>query len=184
MTAARQRDAKSPSDDELVRRSCDGDRRAFTEIYHRYAAYVAKIVFHTLGTDLYTDDLVQDTFATTFRSLSSLDDGSKLKSWIGTVAVRLARQKIRKISRERSFRARLTTFSDVFSKKRATQSHLDEIERNLAKLPEKLRTPWVLQRLAGHEIREVAELCEVSEATVKRRIAAAEERLRKDLEQT
>ena len=45
------------------------------------------------------------------------------------------------------------------------------------RLPAKLRIPWVLSRIADESLPDVAVLCETSLATVKRRIALAEERL-------
>jgi DNA-directed RNA polymerase specialized sigma24 family protein len=49
-------------------------------------------------------------------------------------------------------------------------------------LPGKLRVPWVLNRIADETLPEVATLCDTSLATVKRRIAEAEKRLKRRLD--
>ena len=43
----------------------------------------------------------------------------------------------------------------------------------------KLRVPWILHHIEGESLPEVARLCGVSLATVKRRVAGADERIRR-----
>ena len=52
----------------------------------------------------------------------------------------------------------------------------------LERIPEDLRIPWVLHRVEQLSLPETAEACEISLATVKRRIAEAEERIQRRLE--
>ena len=59
---------------------------------------------------------------------------------------------------------------------------LGEIYRALDRLPSKLRLPWMLQRVEELTLDETAAACRVSRSTVKRRIAAAERRLRRILD--
>ena len=47
----------------------------------------------------------------------------------------------------------------------------------LSKIPAALRVPWMLRHVEGHELTEVAALCNCSLATAKRRIFAAESRV-------
>jgi RNA polymerase sigma-70 factor (ECF subfamily) len=50
-----------------------------------------------------------------------------------------------------------------------------ELYQVLARMPAKLRVPWTLSRVEGGSLDEVAAWCDISLATVKRRIARADE---------
>ena len=58
---------------------------------------------------------------------------------------------------------------------------VDELYDALSRVPADLRIPWVLHRVEHLSLPETAQACEVSLATVKRRIAEAEERLERRL---
>ena len=59
---------------------------------------------------------------------------------------------------------------------------VDDINDALERIPEDLRIPWVLHRVEQLSLPETAAACEISLATVKRRIADAEERIQRRLE--
>ena len=80
----------------LVRRSLDGDARAFEELvraFHRpLAAYLAG-----RGADPGdVDDLCQDTFLTAYRKLSTFDAERPFWAWLKGIAFNLFRNYIRK----------------------------------------------------------------------------------------
>jgi RNA polymerase sigma-70 factor, ECF subfamily len=58
---------------------------------------------------------------------------------------------------------------------------VDDLYDALERIPSDLRIPWVLHRVEQLSLPETADACEVSLATVKRRIADAEERLERRL---
>lgn len=58
---------------------------------------------------------------------------------------------------------------------------VDELYEELERLSPDLRIPWTLHRVEQLTLPETARACELSLATVKRRIAEAEERLERRL---
>src|SRR5436190_514218 len=58
---------------------------------------------------------------------------------------------------------------------------VDELYDALDRLPPDLRVPWVLARIEQSTLPEVARICEISLATVKRRIADADARIERRL---
>jgi RNA polymerase sigma-70 factor (ECF subfamily) len=68
---------------------------------------------------------------------------------------------------------------------RASNPHdqrvVDELYEVLEQLSPDLRVPWVLHHVEGETLPEVAKMCDVSLATVKRRIAEAEVRVNRRL---
>jgi RNA polymerase sigma-70 factor (ECF subfamily) len=82
-----------PSKDELtlvedaaqVRSALRGDRRAWTQLYERYAPAVhACILARVPRAD--AEDLVQDVFVTALSRLDSLDDQSRFRAWLLSIA--------------------------------------------------------------------------------------------------
>jgi RNA polymerase sigma-70 factor (ECF subfamily) len=166
----------SDGDEVLVARILANDGRAFDQLYLRHAHYVAGTLHKLLGSDLELDDFVQDTFLIALDRLGDLRDPRQVRSWLTTIAVRLARKRLATRARRRRFRQQVARASPAVSDPR-DRAPADELYEALDQLPAKLRIPWVLARVAGESLGDTAACCEVSLATVKRRIAAAQDRL-------
>jgi RNA polymerase sigma-70 factor, ECF subfamily len=170
-------------DDILVERILRGDDAAFRELYHRYARYVAGVVVRLMGHDLELDDVVQDTFVRAAERLDTLRSGAHVRPWLVTIAVRFARERMRRHHRrghlQRAYFFAAPTMSDPRDRAPA-----EELYAALDRLPEKLRTPWCLARIEGESLENVAAVCDVSLATVKRRIAQAQRRIDRRMEGT
>jgi RNA polymerase sigma-70 factor, ECF subfamily len=168
--------AGDPGDELLVARILAGDERAFDQLYLRHARYLAGTLHRLLGNDLELDDFVQDTFVIALDRLASLRDPRQVRGWLTTIAVRLARKRLVTRDRRRRFREQVGEASPGSSDPR-DRAPADELYEALDMLPAKLRIPWILARVSGESLTDTALACEVSLATVKRRIAAAQDRL-------
>jgi RNA polymerase sigma-70 factor (ECF subfamily) len=104
-----------------------------------------------------------------------------LRRWLVVVAVRKVKTLLARRRRRRWFRSSLVQLSPSASDPRDRRP-VDELYDALDRLPDKLRVPWILHRIADETLPEVATLCDTSLATVKRRIAEAEERLQRRLD--
>lgn len=167
-------------DEVLVARVLRGDEHAFSQLYRRYARYMAGVAFRLYGEDSEIDDTVQEAFLEAVRCLGKLQDPTRLRSWLVTITVRCVRRRIGK----RQKRRRLADgVSDVAprSSDPDDRARVDALYQALDQIPEKLSTPWILHRVEGETLPEVAKLCESSLSTVKRRIADAEQRLERRL---
>ena len=170
------------SDEVLVSQCRKGDQQAFHVLYDRYSGHVASIVFRILGEDDSVDDLVQETFVEAFLHIDSVRDPARIRGWLATVAVR-------KTKRSLAARYRKALLTNVLHSNAKVERALDEGTRDLAealyealdRLSPGLRIPWTLHRIEGHPLSVVAEECEMSLATVKRRINKADKRLKKVL---
>src|SRR5262249_4720499 len=147
-------------------------------LYDRFAPHVQRVLCRVLGFDRDLADLHHDVFVRALGSLDGLRDPSALKAWITSIAVFTARTAI-----QRRVRGRWLSFLDhdelpeveavvasgeVNEALRATYALLD-------KLPADERIAFALRFIDGMELTEVADACGVSLATIKRRLARAEE---------
>ena len=162
------------------------DEHAVTEpgldaLYARYAPYVAAIATRVLGRQAEVEDVVQEVFALAVGGLRRREDHREIKSWLATVTVRRSVQQLRL----RSFWSVFDLADEPSYELLADGSDSQERElvadvyRALDRLPPRQRVPWVLRHVEGQSLEQVAALCSCSLATVKRRISAAHDRIRK-----
>ena len=171
--------SEAPLDDAmLVERVIQGDDAAFSAIYRRHAAHVAGVVYRLLGNDEHLDDIVQETFVIGLRNLDRLREPGALRRWLTTIAVRRVQRCLAMRYKSRALRAELSTVAPKTSEPDDSEE-VHALYRALAQLPDKLRIPWMLHHIEGETRPMVAEMCETSLTSVKRHIAAANERLRR-----
>ena len=169
-------------DEALVARIVDGDERAFSALYRRYARTIAGVVYRLIGNDSDLDDIVQETFVDASLSLAALREPSKVRAWLVRIAVRRVHKRLRSRGRWRWLSTDVSELPlggpDPNS---AGKTEVDAVYQLLEKMSPKLRIPWVLHVLEGETLPEVASLCDASLATVKRRIKEADSRIQRGL---
>lgn len=153
-----------------------GDSQAFRELYGRHARYVAGVVYRLMGDDADLEDIVQDTFVRAAERLNDLRNRAQVRPWLVTIAVRLAQSRMTRRRRRQWLRLQITRAAPTVSDPR-DRAPADELASALEQIPEAMRIPWILARVEGLKLEEVAQSCGVSLATVKRRIADAQVRL-------
>jgi RNA polymerase sigma-70 factor (ECF subfamily) len=149
----------------------------FAALYAAHARYIAGVVHRILGgADSEVDDLVQETFIDAIEGIGNLHEPLAARAWLVTVAVRHARRVLGRRRRRAFFAFLAKDYAPRASDPRDRQP-VDDLYDALERLPTDLRIPWVLHRIEQLNLPETATACEVSLATVKRRIAEAEQRL-------
>lgn len=148
----------------------------FEALYAKHARYIAGVVHRLMGDDGELDDIVQETFVDAIDGLARLQDPSAARAWLVTVAVRRTRRVLGRRRRRMMFAFWATDFAPRSSDPR-DRAAVDELYDALARVPADLRIPWVLHRVEHLSLAETARACEVSLATVKRRIKEAEDRI-------
>ena len=145
-------------------------------LFRLHARYVGAVALRILGRRDEVDDLVQDVFIAAMRGLHQVRDPATIKAWLVTIAVRLARKRLR----QRRARAWLGLAADVdYSAIAGPEASPEErlvlqrVYQCLDTLPADQRLAWTLRHIEGEALQRVAELCRCSLATAKRRIAAA-----------
>lgn len=173
------------TDADLVRRAQGGEAWAHEAIYRRHVKLVAATARRLLRNPSDVEDIVHETFLIAFEQLHRLLDPAALRGWLTRIAVSRVHRRFRwrKVTSlfsgdEPGARLEDQASGDASPDQRA---ELALIDRALARMPLKLRTPWVLRFVVGQPLDEVAVACECSLATVKRRLAEAEAQVRAHL---
>lgn len=170
---------RPPIDDlDLVERLRRHDADAYRLLYARHARYLAGVVYRLLGGDHELEDVVQECFVDAVEGIGHLEQAARLRPWLVTIAVR----KVNRVLLARRRRHKLaSSFALVAPRsQRSTEEwSADDLRRALDGLAPELRVPWVLARVEQLELEDVARASSVSVATAKRRIAAAEQCIRR-----
>ena len=156
-----------------------GHPGAAAVFYDQHAAHAYRALRSTLGADEEIPDLLQEVFIRALDRIGKLRDTERVRSWLTTIAIYVAREQIRLRARRSWLR--------MFSPERTQPGHLDQppSEARLAlrevydvidKLPVDERMAFVFRFIDGMTLPDAAETCETSLATFKRRLARAEKR--------
>jgi len=167
----------SCTDAELVQKIRQGDEQAFYTFYKRHVRYIAGVANKLMETDSDIDDMIQDTFVTAAQKIYQLRQPEHVRLWLVTIAIRHIRKRLRRRSRIKLQGLATNLNADNSSNMRAA-SKIEDLREAIGDLPHKFTTPWVLHRLEGNTIQEVADICRISAATVKRRVSTVERKLR------
>ncbi len=165
----------------LVERARQADEAAFGALYQRHARYLAGVVYRLMGDDAELEDIVQEAFVDAARALDSLVNAELVRPWLVAIVVRRAR---RHLSRRRRRRLLLDALAAIGARVSdpTDRGAVDDLYESLDRLPQDLRVPWALRRIEHMELKEIATACDLSLATVKRRISEAERRIARRLE--
>lgn len=79
------------TDGALVRRTLDGDARAFTELVDRHAAACLRYAARMLGDKSDAEDVAQETFLRAFKALDSYDDRLPFRTWLFSILINRCR---------------------------------------------------------------------------------------------
>ena len=167
-------------DASLVTQARGGDERAFVLLFKRYARYVAGIAYRLMGERSEVEDVVQETFTDASMHLEQLRDGAGFKSWLVTICVRRVHKRLARRRRWRWFVSEAVHYEPVCSDP-DERAQLVALYQALESVAVDERVAWVLHHVEGETLPVVAAQCGVSLATIKRRIARADELIERRL---
>lgn len=168
-----------PDEVTLVARAQDGDLVAFEQLVDRYESRLLGLCIRMLRNRTDAEDIVQDTFLTTWRRLDSLQNPAAFKAWV----FRLASNGCLDLLRRRE--ARRTDAVDPVDMvgesatgpsvedRAETSAAVAELDQVLVGLSAEQRISWLLYEIEGQSYGEIAEVLGVTEGSVRGRIHRA-----------
>jgi RNA polymerase sigma-70 factor (ECF subfamily) len=166
-------------DQALIERCQSGDRQALEELLGHYEKPVFNASFRILGNPDDAADATQAVFMKTFERLDQYDPKYKFFSWIYRIAVN---ESINQLKRGRNQQPLDDTEVADTRGPEATVQAGDlsrEIQDGLMDLKEDYRTVVVLRHFSECSYRQISEILQIPEKTVKSRLYSAR-RLMKD----
>jgi RNA polymerase sigma-70 factor (ECF subfamily) len=176
------------TEEQLIRRSIQGDQAAFGKLIVRYQDFVFSLCLRVLQQREEAEEAAQDAFLKAYRKLASFRQQSRFSTWLYTLTYRTAldraRQKgipVQGIDGEEQYiqlPAASCSLADHQLERRENQQILEQL---LQQLPAQERTPLSLYYLQEQSVREIAKITGLTVSNVKTWLFRSRERLRKQV---
>ena len=183
------------SDQRLVVRSQQGDKRAFDVLVLKYQQRIASVVSRYLRDQDEVADVTQEAFIKAYRALANFRGDAQFYTWLYRIAINTAKNHLVAKSRRPP-----NTDKDIndgeFSENSVVLEAEDQPETLLARdqlqsvilaavddLQEDLRTALMLREFDGLSYEEIAEIMACPVGTVRSRIFRARETIEKNIAQ-
>lgn len=174
----------------LMKRYCDGDRRAFETLYELVAPKLLRYLIRLAGDVSTAEDLLQLSFLKVHKARSSYIEGAQPLPWMYTIAHRTFLDETRRRKRSRMVdvagevpeqSASIDGRPTAEQKEPADSEKLSETMAALQALPPSQRQAVVLTKLDGKSMQEAAQIAGTTTGAMKVRAHRGYAALRKSL---
>lgn len=169
-------DIKKVADEVLMQRLAVGDKRAFSEIYDRYATLLFNYFHRMLWHDKEkAEDFMHDLFTKIIEKPESFDITKSFKTWFYSVANNMCKNEFKKQEiRNKPATVNIELSDNVkepdLNKKIDLKSFNQVLDQELDLLDKNHREVFLLKYKEELSLKEISEICNISEGTVKSRI--------------
>ena len=178
-------------DMEIIKSIRSGNTDMFEILIRRYNSYLYKIgrTYGFYQQD--TKDLMQETFISSYIKLKQFAERASFKTWLIKIMLNYCYSKAHKHSYVKELASEILpdnpsymfSENDGGNENKVTNKELiNIIESCIQKLPQHIRTTFVLRELTGLSVADTAEVLHISTTNVKVRINRAKVMLRKEIE--
>src|SRR5450432_2459775 len=166
--------------DELVERCKQGDRLSYGELYEKYAKAMyntsLRIVNHTAD----AEDVLQESFCDAFAAIGSFGYKSTFGAWLKRIVINKSINALRKrkmdiIDIEKTNVVQMPEEENYDEE--AMKFKVEEIKKAVKDLPNGYRTVLSLHLFEGYDQEEIAEILQISHATVRTQYMRAKQKL-------
>lgn len=183
-------EARPAAEEDLLRRSREGDLEAYDEMVRRYQERIYATIYHMTSNHEDTNDLAQETFIKAFHALKSFKGGSSFYTWLYRIAVnktinflKQRKNKTQMSLDDLDFHAEhdpdlVALISDKTPRREATLTELQEkLNEAMQKLSESHRLVVTLHDVQGLSHEEIAKIMDCNIGTVRSRLFYARQQL-------
>jgi RNA polymerase sigma-70 factor (ECF subfamily) len=172
-----------------------GDTEELTKMVQQYSDPIYRVALRMLNDQAEAEDVLQETFIKALRSLENFEGRSNLSTWLYRIAVNESLMVIRKRKPEISIKqddagdeeneeisvSQIVDWCCLPESEFLTNETRGVLADAIQKLPENLRTVFILRDIEGLSIIETAQALELTETNVKTRLLRARMKLREEL---
>ncbi len=168
---------------EALVKSEETTEREFEQRLADSSALAFRVALGVLHNREDAEDVAQEAFLRAFRNFDRLRDREHFRPWLVRITWRLAldRQRSERRRERRELAVALSAAPPSVEELVASREFEQHLDRAVDDLPRKLRIVVVLAAIEQYDTREVAELLELPEGTVKSRLFLARRRLAEKL---
>ena len=167
---------------ELINRVLAGDPSAERAMYDAHVDRVFRLVYRMAGDLDRAQDYTQETFIRAFSRLETFRGDAALSTWLGSIAISVTLNGLRKVRRRNEREVALNDMVPVGRTMRDAEPDLKtRLAQAIESLPEGYRVVFVMHDVEGYTHEEIATSLGVHTGTSKAQLFRARARLREAL---
>lgn len=172
-------------DAKLVQDFLGGNHQAFNKLIGRWQDRIHHFAYRYFANNDDAAEITQKTFIKAYQKLNTLEDAGKFGSWLYRIANNLCLDELKRVGRKRSTSLEALKTAPQSETERAADSALMRNEaivllhKALLLLPNEQRMVVIMKEYEGLTFREIAEILDESENTIKSRLYYGLRALRK-----
>ena len=180
---------------QLIKGIQQGDRKSFQIVVETYQRMVVNTCLAIVHNKADAEDLAQDVFLEIFRTAENFRGDAKISTWLYRIATNRALNQIRTNKRKRFFQSIEEAFTGGRNNgSEISESHSDQPDQNITdqqrsdllhraidRLPEKQRIAFTLNKYEDLPYQQIAEIMEISLASLESLIHRAKKNLQEQL---
>lgn len=180
---------------ELVNRAQKGDSVAFEQLVMKYDRHVLNIAYGYRNNQDDADDIYQEVFLRVYKGLKNFQARSKFSTWLYRITVNVCielkrKEKVREHESldnevgddENTFSYAATIDSGISTDKEILDNETNKIiKAEVEKLPQQLKMAFTLKYYQGLKIKEISNMMNCTEGTIKSYLFTASRKLRTKL---
>lgn len=184
----------SQNEQTLIDRICSGDRSAFQALVERHKKKIYFLAYDVVGNHHDAEDISQEVFIKMFRSLKTFRRDAKMSSWLYQITVNTSIDHLRRKSSKphksmddldkTNFQEKLAGSKNAaIDPEQSAEAVImqNRVSQALQKVSPRERSVFVMRHYNELKTREIAEILNVSQGTVKALLFRAVRKLRKEL---
>lgn len=171
------------TDQELVKKTLDGDMNAFSEIVGRYQRKILAFAINTLGNKQDAEDVCQDAFVKVYHNLGKYDPRFAFKTWFYTLTNNLCIDRLRRKKTQFNFINKMKIEPEIRKKKAADNPGPSQLSKQkyLQKLTPREKTSVILWANEGCTAEEIAGILKCSASTARVYLFRARKKIKMEL---
>jgi RNA polymerase sigma-70 factor (ECF subfamily) len=180
------------TDEQLMwRTAIQDDETAFTGLVYRWQPPILRLCRRMIGDLHRAEDLTQETFSRVFSNRKSYQQKSRFSTWLWRIALNLCYDELRAPQRreepwsgpeDETDESTFVSSAPTPDSRAASAEENELLRQALQSLPETYRTVLILRHYQDLKFREIADVLDIPEGTVKSRMAEALTQLNRRLQ--
>jgi RNA polymerase sigma-70 factor (ECF subfamily) len=166
----------------LLKQSREGDRQALGELIGAYEKPLFNAAYRILGNPEDAADITQAVFLKVFERLDQYDPKYKFFSWIYRIAINESLNQLKRGKRQQPLEDRELVGPGNPEAEAAAGDLSREIQAGLMGLTEDYRTVIVMRHFSECSYRQISEILQIPEKTVKSRLYSARQLMKDKLQ--
>ena len=164
---------------ELISRVLAGDPSAERALYDAHVDRVFRLAYRMAGDMDRAQDYTQETFIRAFSRLQTFRGDASLSTWLGSIAISVTLNGLRKVRRQNEREVGLDDFTPAGDTRREAEPDLKtRLNQAIDDLPEGYRAVFVMHDVEGYTHEEIGASLGVHPGTSKAQLFRARARLR------